>query len=86
MSIKRPSLEEIIHASYCGIGEDTNPCLLAVKEWLTGIRNELEEKQDITEYQLLPVTYQWIESRKKFCDELIKSLHIQAKTDAVNRQ
>jgi predicted metal-dependent hydrolase len=45
------------------------------QEWLTQKRQELEEKQDITKYQLLPETYQLIESRKKFCDELLDEIN-----------
>ena len=45
-----------------------------VKEWLTQKRQDFEEKQDITKYDTLPVTYQWIESRVKFIDELLSEL------------
>lgn len=42
--------------------------------FLTQKRQRLEEKQDITKYQLLPETYQLIESRKKFIDELVEEI------------
>ena len=40
--------------------------------WLGDYRKYYIEKQDITKYQTLPETYQWIESRVKFIDQLLK--------------
>jgi hypothetical protein len=48
--------------------------LRLTKEWLTQKRQDYIEKQDITKYQTLPQTYQWIESRVKFIDELLEDL------------
>lgn len=47
------TLEEVIQTNYCGIGEDTNQCLLAVKEWLTEMKQETEalKKKAVWEHQ-----------------------------------
>jgi|GEM_PF-5859093 len=47
---------------------------IVAKEWLEQKKQGYLDKQDITKYQTLPVTYQWIESRVKFIDELQKEL------------
>jgi hypothetical protein len=44
------TLQKIIETNYSGIGEDTNQCLLAVKDWL---KEKQKEVGDNDEYRAL---------------------------------
>ena len=47
------TLRDIIVTNYCGIGEDTNQCILAVKEWLEKKLSEVMLEQ--VEYGFDPI-------------------------------